>query len=517
MKCACQAVRWSGSSPLTRGKRRPHGGNRHEGGLIPAHAGKTACRRQRRTSPAAHPRSRGENVRLGLRVRVRRGSSPLTRGKRDHAHEVRQGGRLIPAHAGKTPVPVLGPLPGRAHPRSRGENDRDVATAVSFTGSSPLTRGKPFVMPTAKPLEGLIPAHAGKTGGRWTSSTRPGAHPRSRGENVYVSDATPVVGGSSPLTRGKLKQGVHDFVGMGLIPAHAGKTPSRKSRADRSRAHPRSRGENHTGRWAGRGLQGSSPLTRGTLRTLRAAAAGVGLIPAHTGKTASSKSHRPRTRAHPHSCGENVTLLPQQSAQPGSSPLTRGKLRVVRAGQVVDGLIPAHAGKTRRSRRARSRRGAHPRSCGENPSMPGGTYVDEGSSPLTRGKPAAPRGAEVRDGLIPAHAGKTRPRSRRYGTSRAHPRSCGENAWPSYNDTFGEGSSPLMRGKHGHASQREVKDGLIPTHEGKTRTQSQIRSYRTAHPRSSGENEIPSVLPSRTWGSSPLTRGKLEVRGACPS
>ena len=51
----------------------------------------------------------------------------------------------------------------KAHPRSRGENiTRGVSTAKQ-PGSSPLTRGKPDRNRRACRLVGLIPAHAGKT------------------------------------------------------------------------------------------------------------------------------------------------------------------------------------------------------------------------------------------------------------------------------------------------------------------------------------------------------------------
>ena len=50
------------------------------------------------------------------------GSSPLTRGKHFSALSVLLVRGLIPAHAGKTDVPELDYHSGRAHPRSRGEN-----------------------------------------------------------------------------------------------------------------------------------------------------------------------------------------------------------------------------------------------------------------------------------------------------------------------------------------------------------------------------------------------------------
>ena len=93
------------------------------------------------------------------------------------------------------------------------------------------------------------------------------------------------VWGSSPLTRGKLEQGVHDFVGVGLIPAHAGKTHDQGVRALPRRAHPRSRGENGLAGWQPRGACGSSPLTRGKPRVEHIRRVCIGLIPAHAGKT----------------------------------------------------------------------------------------------------------------------------------------------------------------------------------------------------------------------------------------
>ena len=51
----------------------------------------------------------------------------------------------------------------RAHPRSRGENLTPAGRLVIDGGSSPLTRGKPSVIIVNTFMPGLIPAHAGKT------------------------------------------------------------------------------------------------------------------------------------------------------------------------------------------------------------------------------------------------------------------------------------------------------------------------------------------------------------------
>ena len=91
----------------------------------------------------------------------------------------------------------------------------------------------------------------------------------------------------------------------------------------------------------------------------------------------------------------------------GSSPLTRGKRTRQGAHWGEERLIPAHAGKTGALMIPVRSLWAHPRSRGENHIMCLAMQDVIGSSPLTRGK--REQGAQVlhRDGLIPAHAGKT--------------------------------------------------------------------------------------------------------------
>ena len=73
----------------------------------------------------------------------------------------------------------------------------------AVTGSSPLTRGKPRVSTSVFMIVGLIPAHAGKTPCFSAYSLSGRAHPRSRGENSPLTVGVALSCGSSPLTRGK--------------------------------------------------------------------------------------------------------------------------------------------------------------------------------------------------------------------------------------------------------------------------------------------------------------------------
>ena len=152
--------------------------------------------------------------------------------------------------------------------------------------------------------------------------------------------------------------------------------------------------------------------------------------------------------------------------------------------------------------------GAHPRSRGENQGYYQAVTVDEGSSPLTRGKRVARPQHPTRRGLIPAHAGKTCPGSGRERDQQAHPRSRGENSVPSPRAWSGSGSSPLTRGKRNGTPAWTSGIRLIPAHAGKTPTAANTLPDARAHPRSRGENRRPLRPWPVRWGSSPLTRGK---------
>ena len=213
-----------GSSPLTRGKPALRGLRPESAGLIPAHAGKTMRPRVIRSGRRAHPRSRGENGGSSSPQRLQVGSSPLTRGKPKQLNIGAPAPRLIPAHAGKTAPGACSGLQGAAHPRSRGENNPTTATFLAERGSSPLTRGKQLRASRPFARSGLIPAHAGKTRVVVLRAGQVGAHPRSRGENISMHENLGSWSGSSPLTRGKRNELLQRLRVRRLIPAHAGKT-----------------------------------------------------------------------------------------------------------------------------------------------------------------------------------------------------------------------------------------------------------------------------------------------------
>ena len=523
------------------------------GGLIPAHAGKTRGRWGWRPWWRAHPRSRGENRLPSCVCSRTSGSSPLTRGKPHVDHALGHGSGLIPAHAGKTTANRGEKVAGAAHPRSRGENTMRPPERSRVAGSSPLTRGKPATVIELGGNFGLIPAHAGKTSRALSALGNLGAHPRSRGENPKPPYGLVRARGSSPLTRGKRPPPSRLPSDLGLIPAHAGKTRVVGVHDAVSWAHPRSRGENSTQLRRDIWNRGSSPLTRGKRVDAVPDVRASGLIPAHAGKTERGDVGPLSGGAHPRSRGENYPISPAAHPRTGSSPLTRGKPGPPGLSGAFAGLIPAHAGKTdglatlshalsgsspltRGKRKPAARRGeparlipahagktgrwseprrpprAHPRSRGENRCGDACGVVSAGSSPLTRGKLSVVVAVSVVIGFIPAHAGKTGEGVDMLSKTRAHPRSRGENLTGRQGLGKSWGSSPLTRGKHVNGELGPYIRGLIPAHAGKTCPKTTPRSGRPAHPRSRGENGVAFAACFGVSGSSPLTRGKRRGR-----
>ena len=172
-----------GSSPLARGPLGVLRCERRATGLIPARAGTTHDNLAGGHVHGAHPRSRGDHLRVTPPVLTSTGSSPLARGP--HAcikcRDKRRG--LIPARAGTTPsfrctVFQSGLIPARAgttlevrqnepirwaHPRSRGDHAAEDAGVHFELGSSPLARGPRVTAGMCRRRGGLIPARAGTT------------------------------------------------------------------------------------------------------------------------------------------------------------------------------------------------------------------------------------------------------------------------------------------------------------------------------------------------------------------
>ncbi|VFB07668.1 Domain of uncharacterised function (DUF2825) [Corynebacterium striatum] len=186
-----------------------------------------------------------------------------------------------------------------AHPRLRGADSGLWVQRWAWPGSSPLTRGG---RPPGAPLRratGLIPAYAGRTPSKSYPRLPEWAHPRLRGADVKSECATDALMGSSPLTRGGLPRSAPVRWPCGLIPAYAGRTGSRRVGGRSCGAHPRLRGADRLRCQPGLQRMGSSPLTRGGPVHDVHDHAPVRLIPAYAGRTFLVRAVTVISPAHP--------------------------------------------------------------------------------------------------------------------------------------------------------------------------------------------------------------------------
>ena len=247
--------------------------------------------------------------------------------------------------------------------------------------------------------------------------------------------------------RGKRSLKEVSLFGIGITPAHAGKTVNNYIEVQAGGDHPRACGENHLQGRNDSQFLGSPPRMRGKPRVQRRYTRGAGITPAHAGKTEVIRMGENRRGDHPRACGENYKGRHRFSSFQGSPPRMRGKHRRMIVKARLTGITPAHAGKTIRPRTAATRRRDHPRACGENASPTKISSCRAGSPPRMRGKPCHTSAPEMPVGITPAHAGKTGFPSLRPRPAGDHPRACGENGGRGMNRESVTGSPPRMRGK----------------------------------------------------------------------
>ena len=380
----------SGSSPHTRGARRHRYSARCQQRIIPAYAGSTQKARRPRRRERDHPRIRGEHC--------------------PHGGENDDPGGIIPAYAGSTSL-ATSRLPTKPdHPRIRGEHWPIPDSASSETGSSPHTRGARVDERLQLRRERIIPAYAGSTDARRSSSTPTSDHPRIRGEHHIAVVVPAPGGGSSPHTRGARGRRRVLAPASGIIPAYAGSTTVRRVGAAKSPDHPRIRGEHPPSTLNLTSSFISSPHTRGApLDPLRALAV-CRIIPAYAGSTYISGP---------------ITGLPEDH------PRIRGEHALAAGGD--DGLgriIPAYAGSTSSPASPTPSEPDHPRIRGEHWRTLRMLAMARGSSPHTRGAPSRSLRSIRRGRIIPAYAGSTRNHIRGLHRQADHPRIRGEHQFP---------------------------------------------------------------------------------------
>ena len=456
-----------GSSPHTRGALQPFDLAEDVVGIIPAYAGSTSTNSWRGRSSTDHPRIRGEHPESDAGALPVGGSSPHTRGAQPHEAASREMKRIIPAYAGSTVRRASSTWSTADHPRIRGEHGVGHDEAVVDGGSSPHTRGARWTFAAMATRPRIIPAYAGSTRApAWARGPAPD-HPRIRGEHGLVRRRDPHLPGSSPHTRGAPDQLDVPRLDLRIIPAYAGSTGAPPKAGARLGDHPRIRGEHDGSEELVDHQDGSSPHTRGA-RGLRAQGRPVpGIIPACAGSTSQLISPAFSRRDHPRIRGEHLGRLTHPVQPAGSSPHTRG-------------AHPDWRGSIQREK-------DHPRIRGEHFFVVADTLLENGSSPHTRGAHRPARGGGHHERIIPAYAGSTRRPPRGASRTPDHPR---------------------IRGEH-LLTAKKLNDTLriIPAYAGSTQWRRKHCREGWDHPRIRGEHIAAAILSEARAGSSPHTRG----------
>ena len=190
------------------------------------------------------------------------------------------------------------------HPRVHGELLTNTWEKLEPYGSSPRTRGTPYVAADGVDVSRFIPAYTGNSPGSPTAC-RPGSvHPRVHGELLAPDCCRHRAAGSSPRTRGTRDWGMCIHMLLRFIPAYTGNSPAGVTSVCATSVHPRVHGELVNVNVAIVAVNGSSPRTRGTLKELRRISDSPRFIPAYTGNSATGRSSSGETSVHPRVHGE---------------------------------------------------------------------------------------------------------------------------------------------------------------------------------------------------------------------
>ena len=233
---------------------------------------------------------------------------------------------ITPAHAGKSlPQRIVGKL-AQDHPRPCGEKRNCLLIRFSPEGSPPPMRGKDGHVYRRVEWPGITPAHAGKSLIQRPHKAGARDHPRPCGEKQSLRLWLLLVGGSPPPMRGKVWSVSPSGYVTGITPAHAGKRCPAWVHARRTPDHP--------------------PPMRGKVAKSTYARMVVRITPAHAGKRISTVRAYPTMWDHPRPCGEKISLAYVSNFKWGSPPPMRGKDTSRLAYMLLQGITPAHAGKS---------------------------------------------------------------------------------------------------------------------------------------------------------------------------
>ncbi len=342
----------------------------------------------------------------------------------------------------------------------------------------------------------------------------------------------------------------------GTVPAGAGSSRRRGSSSCPCRDHPRRRGEQLTSpvssglvagpspqareqvllAWPAGKSEGPSPQARGAARRRSAVSAAAGTIPAGAGSSGLPLLPLIGCGDHPRRRGEQGSSVRLSAPCVGPPPQARGAVQVPAFRHPHGGTIPAGAGSSPRSGTRGWRWRDHPRRRGEQLGSAvqrvelGGTIPAGAGSSATRPRGRAGSGDHPRrrgeqcerswllrngDGTIPAGAGSSRRRSGPRLRQRDHPRRRGEQIDVNGAPVVGPGPSPQARGAAARDRAHPVRPGTIPAGAGSSWRAGTPPPSGRDHPRRRGEQVSTGTESPAALGPSPQARGAATLAGSC--
>ena len=496
-----------GSSPHVRGTPTAPEAETLRSRFIPACAGNAHPLRACIRCQSVHPRMREERTRGRPISEERIGSSPHTRGTRRPRVRSHKTRRFIPACAGNAAGADPRTGPASVHPRMRGERVRWAAAPSSISGSSPHVRGMPACRFNNIDPDRFIPACAGNASRISATCSATPVHPRMCGERIRWYQPKSGKHGSSPHARGTRQADHLNRIVQRFIPAYAGNATTLHRPHFWNSVHPRIRGERKTSDLCKQHPDGSSPHTRGTLRGGDRMRGHTRFIPAYAGNAQSPGRTIEGLPVHPRIRRERIVASARNLKPNGSSPHTRGTPRQPAARGRETRFIPAYAGNATRSSLSPLNISVHPRIRGERPSTSSLGSRNAGSSPHARGTLGENKGDPVEIRFIPACAGNAREQCRRGRLRSVHPRMRGERALTIGGAVLAAGSSPHARGTRLRRDRAALVARFIPACAGNARLTGSEARRTAVHPRMRGER-VRCLKPCSTGiGSSPHARG----------
>jgi len=217
-------------------------------GTILAGAGSTSLYGPASRSRRDHPRRCGEHggvVEVGAGDE---GPSPRVRGApHPGLHDVHQPG-TIPAGAGSRAGCLRRPMPGRDHPRARGDGPMVTTTSIQRAWCSPHPRGWSLGSSAFARPGWVLPAPAGMVPTARGNRDRGGGAPRTCGDGPSSGFDALSKKVCSPHLQGWSQVGVHPAGTDAVLPAPAGMVPSARRRTGGRWRAPRTRGDSPVAR-----------------------------------------------------------------------------------------------------------------------------------------------------------------------------------------------------------------------------------------------------------------------------